>query len=69
MSTARRAVVRGKVVELEQPLPLTDGTVVRLIIDPETPERTSTKDEQAKLFAEWALHGPQGPIDDDSDGW
>jgi len=61
--------VHGRRVELESSVPSLDGKRVRVRLDPLEDERMLSSVEQAEIWHEWVESGPQGPIEDDSDGW
>lgn len=64
-----RGTVHGQRVELEAPAPDFEGKRVRVRLDVLEDERELSSAEQAGLWQHWVESGPQGPIEDDSDGW
>jgi hypothetical protein len=62
--------VHGNTITLETPQAPLEGRRVRVSIEPaEDSEALIQAEEQARLWQEWAEHGPQGPIelDDETD--
>ena len=66
MSTSRTGLLKGKTIELEDPIPEMEGKRVHVVLEP-IDETRLTDAEQRELWAQWVEHGPQGPIDDDDD--
>ncbi len=64
-----RGIVQGRRVELENPVPGLDGKRVRVRLDLLKEHRKLSSAEQAEVWREWVESGPQGPIEDDSNGW
>jgi hypothetical protein len=64
-----RGTVHGQRVELESPVPGLDGKRVRVRLDLLEDDRPLTPADQAEIWREWVESGPQGPIEDDNDGW
>jgi hypothetical protein len=64
-----RGTVHGRQVVLEEPVPALDGKRVRVRLDVLGEERRLSPTEQAEVWREWVESGPQGPIENDSDGW
>jgi hypothetical protein len=64
-----RGIVHGKQVELEDPVPSLDGKRVRVRLDVLQDEEVLSPPEQAEVWRAWIDSGPQGPIEDDADGW
>ena len=62
-------IVHGKQVLLEDFVPSLDGKRVRVQLIPLDEERVLSSAEQITAWREWVESGPQGPIDDDNDGW
>ena len=66
--------VRGRVVELEAPVPELEGQRVRVeavaavAVTSEDPTAKLTQEDNARLLAEWARSGPDGPISDEDAG-
>ena len=64
-----RGTVRGRRVELERAVPNLEGQRVKVRLEPLAEDRELTPDEQAEAWQHWVRSGPQGPIEDDADGW
>lgn len=63
-----RGVVDGKRVLLEDPIPGLDGKRVRVRLDVLEDERVLSPREQSDIWRQWVESGPQGPIEDDTEG-
>ena len=66
MTTSRTGLLKGKIIELEDPIPEMEGKRVHVVLE-SIEERLLTDTEQRELWAQWVEHGPQGPIDDAAD--
>jgi ribosomal protein L12E/L44/L45/RPP1/RPP2 len=56
----------GKVITLDTLVPALEGLRVKVVIEPlDEAEVTVAEAAQARLWAEWAATGPDGPIDDE----
>ena len=64
-----RGIVHGKQVVLENPVPSMDGKRVRVRLDVLDEERMLSPAEQIEAWRQWVESGPQGPIEDEMDGW
>jgi hypothetical protein len=64
-----RGIVHGRQVVLEDPVPSLDGKRVRVRLDVLDEERVLSPAEQIEAWREWVESGPQGPLEDDNDGW
>jgi hypothetical protein len=62
---ALTGILHGNTITLDLPVPALDGRRVFVILAAEELEMVLRGDEQASLWNEWALRGPQGPIEDD----
>jgi len=62
-------IVHGKQIELEAPVPDLDGKRVRVRLDLLENEKPLAPAEQAEVWRQWVEEGPQGPLEDDADGW
>jgi hypothetical protein len=62
-----RGVVQGDHIKLEKPLSEFEGKRVIVHIEFADDDRTLSPEEQQRAWDDWIAHGPQGPIDDDSD--
>lgn len=68
-SMETRGIVNGKQVVLEDAVPDLDGQRVRVQLDALDDEKALSPAEQLDAWRDWVESGPQGPIEDDSDGW
>jgi hypothetical protein len=66
MSTSGTGLLKGKTIELEDPIPELEGKRVRVVLEPLEEPRLSAA-EQRELWDQWVELGPQGPIDDAGD--
>lgn len=58
--------VRGKFIELDDPVPAFEGQRVRLVVEEASDkEMALSSEEQALLWQQWVESGPQGPIDEE----
>jgi predicted thioesterase len=64
-----RGIVHGKQVELEDVVPGLDGKRVRVRLELLEAEKVLSPAEQTQAWRRWIESGPQGPIEDDADGW
>ena len=62
-------VVHGQRVELEDRVPGLEGRRVRVRLEVVDEERKLSSAEQSELWQQWVESGPQGPIEEDEDGW
>lgn len=72
MTNALTGFLRGTTITLDAPVPTLDGRRVRVVVEPVALEhvaedRELSPAENTALLREWALRGPQGPIDEDGD--
>ncbi|MCK6556596.1 hypothetical protein L6Q96_18765 [Candidatus Binatia bacterium] len=68
MHAAVTGFVRGSTVTLDEPVPPLEGKRVRVTLEPlrsEEVEIELSAEEQHRMLGEWAVHGPQGPLDAD----
>jgi hypothetical protein len=70
MQALKARVHNGRLV-LDEPTDLSEGTVVRVVIEPQegATNDVTTPELLAQAWQQWVEHGPQGPIEDESDGW
>jgi len=64
-----RGTVHGMQVVLEDPVPSLEGKRVRVRLDVLDEERVLSPAEQMEAWRGWVDSGPQGPLEDESDGW
>ena len=64
---ATTGVLEGNTITLDGPVPPLDGRRVRVVIVADETNVELSADEQARLWADWAARGPQGPIDDEGE--
>jgi hypothetical protein len=58
--------VSGTTIQLEEPVPGLEGRRVRVQLEViDEPELQMSSEDQARAWASWVEHGPQGPLDDD----
>ncbi len=68
MRQAVTGTLHGRTIELDEPEESLEGLRVLVILPPLVqPEIRLSPAENAQLLKEWAVRGPQGPLDDDSD--
>jgi hypothetical protein len=60
-------LLQGKTITLDAPVPPLDGQRVHVIITPANETAELSREEEARLWEEWARKGPQGPIEDDDE--
>jgi hypothetical protein len=66
--TALRGRLHRNTITLEATLPSLEGKEVRILIEPvEEADLELSPVEQARLWREWAAHGPEGPIENDGE--
>jgi len=53
-------------MELDEPVPDLEGRRVRVVVEP-VEEAAVDRAEQQRIWEAWAVHGPQGPIEDDGE--
>lgn len=64
MSAEVIGTVHGNTITLDTPVPPLEGRRVRVSLEPLTdPDMALTEDQQTQLLREWAVRGPQGPLD------
>lgn len=64
-----QGIVHGKHVELDDAVPGLEGKRVRVRLEVLEAEKSLSPAEQVQAWRRWAESGPQGPIEDDADGW
>ena len=62
-------VVHGRQVELEESVPSLEGKRVRVRLEVLEDEKSLSHSDQIEIWRKWAESGPQGPIEDDGEGW
>ncbi len=72
MTNALTGFLHGTTITLDAPVPTLDGRRVRVVVEPVAVEQVAedrelSPAENTALLREWALRGPQGPIDEDDD--
>lgn len=69
MSMETRGIVHGKQVELDDVVTGLEGKRVRVRLEVLEAEKALSPTEQVRAWRRWVESGPQGPIEDDADGW
>jgi hypothetical protein len=65
---ATTGLLHGNTIELDTPVPPLEGRRVRVLLETAEPtDSVLSLDDQARLWSEWAVQGPQGPIDEGSE--
>jgi hypothetical protein len=67
MTTATTGLLRGKTLELEEPVPEMEGKRVRVVLEALDDDVPLSLEEQREIWRQWVEHGPQGPIENDED--
>ena len=68
MSESLTGRLHGNVITLDTPLHFPEGQLVRVVIEPiEGDEVELDAGTRARLWQEWTVRGPQGPIADDEE--
>lgn len=58
-------LLQGTTITLDAPVPPLDGQRVHVVISSADETSTLSREDQVRLWDEWARKGPQGPIEDD----
>jgi hypothetical protein len=66
VATLKTGLMHGSTIELDSAVPEMEGKRVRVIVEALDEPRIAAAQQQ-ELWQAWALHGPQGPIDDGPD--
>jgi predicted thioesterase len=64
-----RGIVHGNRIELETQVPALEGKRVRVRLDVLDNDKLLSPAEQSEVWRQWVEAGPQGPLEDDADGW
>jgi hypothetical protein len=67
MANAVTGTLKGTIITLDAPVPPLDGHRVRVVVEQADEEMFPSPEENAKHWAAWIAHGPQGPIEIEGD--
>ena len=58
-------LLQGTTITLDAPVPPLDGQRVHVVLSSADEPSTLSREDQVRLWDEWARNGPQGAIEDD----